>query len=49
MTSYDGRKGFLKFLPEGGIEMNLKGKKWDEVFKEVKDVPTPMKIRLVKE
>jgi len=35
---YKGREGLLKFLPEGGIELNLRDKKWKEVFKEVKEI-----------
>jgi transcription-repair coupling factor (superfamily II helicase) len=30
------RKEYLKFLPEGGIELNLRGKAWDEMFREIK-------------
>ena len=32
------RKRFLKFLPEGGVEINLKGRKWHEIFGELKGI-----------
>ncbi len=32
------RKGKLKFLPEGGIEINMKGCKWHEIFGELKSI-----------
>jgi transcription-repair coupling factor (superfamily II helicase) len=35
---YNTRKKYLKFLPEGGIELNLKGKEWRNVFSELKGV-----------
>ncbi|RJQ46551.1 MAG: transcription-repair coupling factor [Nitrospiraceae bacterium] len=35
---HDTRKKMLKFLPEGGIELDLRGKAWKEVFSEVKRV-----------
>jgi transcription-repair coupling factor (superfamily II helicase) len=35
---HNTRKGYVKFLPEGGIELNLKGKPWDEVYGELKGV-----------
>ncbi len=30
------RKGRIKFLPEGGIELNLKGQPWIEIFSELR-------------
>ena len=33
----DGRE-FLSFLPEGGIELDLRKKKWNEIFIELKDI-----------
>jgi transcription-repair coupling factor (superfamily II helicase) len=30
------RKGYIKFLPEGGIELDLRGKKWNEIYEELK-------------
>ncbi len=27
-----------KFLPEGGIELDLKGKSWNEIFRELKSI-----------
>jgi transcription-repair coupling factor (superfamily II helicase) len=41
---YRSRKGFIKFLPEGGIELNLRGKKWDEVFRELQEVMKHLSI-----
>jgi transcription-repair coupling factor (superfamily II helicase) len=35
---YKSRKKFLKFLPEGGIELNLRGQEWDGIFKEIKRI-----------
>jgi len=35
---YDTRKEMLKFLPEGGVELDLRGKGWKEIFKELKMV-----------
>ncbi len=35
---YDTRKKMLKFLPEGGVELDLRGKGWKEIFKELKRV-----------
>jgi transcription-repair coupling factor (superfamily II helicase) len=33
---YSARKGYIKFLPEGGIELDLRGKDWAGVYKELK-------------
>jgi transcription-repair coupling factor (superfamily II helicase) len=35
---YNTRKKTLKFLPEGGVELDLRGKPWNDVFKEIKKV-----------
>lgn len=35
---YTTRKGWIKFLPEGGIELNLKGKPWDKIFNELIEI-----------
>ncbi|MBI5100009.1 MAG: transcription-repair coupling factor [Nitrospirae bacterium] len=35
---YNTRKKILKFLPEGGIELDLRGKPWSDIFKELKRV-----------
>ena len=35
---HDTRKGYIKFLPEGGIELDLHRKKWNEVYMEVKRI-----------
>lgn len=35
---YKKRKGYMKFLPEGGIELDLRGKKWRDIFRELKEV-----------
>jgi transcription-repair coupling factor (superfamily II helicase) len=35
---HDTRKKLLKFLPEGGIELDLRGKKWNDVYREVMGV-----------
>jgi transcription-repair coupling factor (superfamily II helicase) len=35
---YNTRKRYLKFLPEGGIELKLKRKEWRDVFSELKGV-----------
>ena len=33
---HETRKGYIKFLPEGGIELDLRGKKWNEIYEELK-------------
>jgi transcription-repair coupling factor (superfamily II helicase) len=33
---YESRKKYLKFLPEGGIELDLRGKNWRNIFRELK-------------
>ncbi|MBI5740120.1 MAG: transcription-repair coupling factor [Nitrospirae bacterium] len=35
---YNTRKKVLKYLPEGGIELDLRGKDWELIFREVKGV-----------
>ena len=35
---HETRKGRIKFLPEGGIELGLKGRNWDDTVKEIKEV-----------
>jgi transcription-repair coupling factor (superfamily II helicase) len=35
---YKNREKNLKFLPEGGIELDLRGKEWNEIFIELKTV-----------
>jgi transcription-repair coupling factor (superfamily II helicase) len=35
---YDTRKQYLKFLPEGGIDLDLRGKEWPDIFSELKGV-----------
>ncbi|MCK5511634.1 MAG: DEAD/DEAH box helicase, partial [Thermodesulfovibrionia bacterium] len=35
---YKNRKTYLKFLPEGGIEVDLRGKEWSEIFIELKSI-----------
>jgi len=32
------RKGRIKFLPEGGVELDLRDRSWPDVFGEIKDV-----------
>ena len=32
------RKGQIKFLPEGGIELDMRGKKWNTVYKELREL-----------
>ncbi len=33
---YKGRENYLKYLPEGGIELDLRGRPWGEVFGELR-------------
>jgi transcription-repair coupling factor (superfamily II helicase) len=33
---YNTRKKILKFLPEGGIELDFRGKPWSDIFRELK-------------
>jgi len=35
---YESRKKYFKFLPEGGIELDLRGKKWCDIFRELKEL-----------
>ena len=32
------RKGRIKFLPEGGVELDLRGEKWNSIFEELKEL-----------
>jgi len=32
------RKGLIKFLPEGGIELDLRGKRWNKIYSALKKV-----------
>jgi hypothetical protein len=33
---HETRKGHIKFLQEGGVELDLRGKKWNEIYTELK-------------
>jgi hypothetical protein len=33
---HEARKGYIRFLPEGGVELDLRSKKWDQLYKEIK-------------
>lgn len=35
---YESRKKYLRFLPEGGIELDLRGKNWRNIFRELKEL-----------
>jgi transcription-repair coupling factor (superfamily II helicase) len=35
---YGKRKEGFKLLPEGGIELDLSGKPWDEMFEQIKEI-----------
>jgi len=37
LSVYENRRTPFKFLPEGGIEIDLRGKSWQEVFEELKE------------
>ena len=39
------RKGQIKFLPEGGIELDLRGKKWDTVYEELRELLEELTVR----
>ncbi|RJQ18067.1 MAG: transcription-repair coupling factor [Nitrospiraceae bacterium] len=41
---YETRKKTLRFLPEGGIEMDFRGKDWDHIFREVKRAMEEMEV-----
>jgi transcription-repair coupling factor (superfamily II helicase) len=41
---YNTRKKILKFLPEGGVELDLRGKAWSDIFKELKRVMEELEI-----
>ena len=32
------RKGHIKFLPEGGVELDLKGEKWNKVYEDLREL-----------
>lgn len=36
LSLYNTRKKILKFLPEGGVELDLRGKPWSDIFRELK-------------
>ncbi|MEF9426083.1 MAG: transcription-repair coupling factor [Candidatus Mariimomonas ferrooxydans] len=36
LSIYKNRSKYLKFLPEGGIEIDLRGKPWNEAYRELK-------------
>ena len=38
LSLYRDEREFLSFLPEGGIELDLRKKKWNEIFIELKDI-----------
>ncbi len=40
------RKGGIRFLPEGGIELDLRGKGWAGIFTELKDVMSELDSQL---
>lgn len=44
LSLYPVKEKHLKFLPEGGIELALRGKPWKEVFRELKEVLRKLKI-----
>ncbi len=35
---HETRKGRIRFLPEGGLELDMRGRKWDEISGELKNV-----------
>jgi transcription-repair coupling factor (superfamily II helicase) len=35
---YKNREKYFKFLPEGGIEIDLRDKSWNEIFRELKEI-----------
>ncbi|UCH80717.1 MAG: transcription-repair coupling factor [Nitrospiraceae bacterium] len=35
---HTSRKGRIKFLPEGGVELDLRGEKWNTVYKKLKEL-----------
>ncbi|MBI5050787.1 MAG: transcription-repair coupling factor [Nitrospirae bacterium] len=39
---YKSRKGYIKFLPEGGFELDLRDKHWQKIFSEIKDALTEL-------
>ncbi|MDH4028452.1 MAG: hypothetical protein OEU95_06460, partial [Nitrospirota bacterium] len=36
LALYSSGKVNIRFLPEGGIELDLRGRRWDEIFAELK-------------
>ncbi len=43
LSLYTVKEKHLKFLPEGGIELDLRGKPWKKVFRELKEVLRKLK------
>ncbi len=41
---YNTRKKILKFLPEGGVELDLRGKPWSDIFKALKRVMEELEV-----
>jgi transcription-repair coupling factor (superfamily II helicase) len=41
---YNTRKKILRFLPEGGFELDLRGRAWNDVFKEIKKVMEELEV-----
>ena len=39
------RKGRIKFLPEGGAELDLRGEKWNTIFKELKELLDELTVK----
>lgn len=42
---YSARKGYLKFLPEGGIELDMRDRKWETVFRELKGLMGELRVQ----
>jgi len=38
LSLYRDEREFLSFLPEGGIELDLRKRSWDEIVIELKDI-----------
>jgi transcription-repair coupling factor (superfamily II helicase) len=44
---YKNRQGYLKFLPERGIELDLRGKSWSEIFSELKGIMEELRLEVL--
>ena len=42
---HTGRTGMIKFLPEGGVELDMRGKKWLTVYEELRGLLEELTVK----